>query len=181
MWARQQFYVPRGCHSAHLGISEGLKAGVTPIRAAVQQYTQRRDRSPASALGDGFHGDGIGFELLAGLWRSNRHLGWQGLSDFGFLRPLAALPIRQLKCFVQAPGIEEALEDAQVVARGVVEEWRHPVAGGMKQPAHPIKFSDNDIARMGAPLMGQDTDDVLTMLGYDQQQILALRTAGSVA
>jgi crotonobetainyl-CoA:carnitine CoA-transferase CaiB-like acyl-CoA transferase len=33
----------------------------------------------------------------------------------------------------------------------------------------------------GAPLFGEDTEDVLTELGYDMQQITELRTQGIVA
>src|SRR5262249_18480824 len=78
-------------------------------------------------------------------------------------------------------GLEEVFDDPQVRHRGM-----KALAGEIDgQPIYQIgigpKFSatPGSIRRLG-PTPGQDTDEVLTALGYTETQISALRAAGSV-
>jgi formyl-CoA transferase len=44
----------------------------------------------------------------------------------------------------------------------------------------PIKFSDFEPEIVGAPLLGEHTDHVLSELGYDEKQIADLHAKGVV-
>ena len=58
----------------------------------------------------------------------------------------------------------------------------HPVAGGVRRPRHPTRFSTTP-ARIGGPCptLGQHTDEVLAELGLDRDTIASLRTAKIVS
>jgi len=71
--------------------------------------------------------------------------------------------------------------DAQTLARGMVVDLQHPVAGATKALGVPIKFSDTpgDIRRP-APTLGQHTAEVLREHGFDDAEIEALVAEGAV-
>lgn len=74
-----------------------------------------------------------------------------------------------------------AYDDAQLTARGMVAEARHPEAGTLRQIVSPIRFGDAAPAALGpAPTVGQDTDQVLAELGHDAASIAALRADGVI-
>jgi len=58
--------------------------------------------------------------------------------------------------------IDMVMEDEQVLAREMIVEVEHPIAGKLKMPGIPIKMSDTpgDI-RMPAPLLGQHSRGIL--------------------
>ena len=76
----------------------------------------------------------------------------------------------------------EALSHPQVLARGMVVEVDHPVAGTVKALGCPVHFSVTPTAvDRAAPLLGEHTRQVLRDCGYDDAKIDAFVAEGSVA
>jgi crotonobetainyl-CoA:carnitine CoA-transferase CaiB-like acyl-CoA transferase len=75
----------------------------------------------------------------------------------------------------------EIVDNEQVVARGLIEEFDQPTVGRVRQPRPAAQFERN-VASIGgpAPLIGEHTRDVLTTLGYSAAQITALAEQGAV-
>lgn len=73
--------------------------------------------------------------------------------------------------------IDKVLEDPQVLAREMVVEVDHPVAGHLKMAGVPIKMSETQgSVRTHAPLLGQHTDEILKeLLGLKDEEIEALK------
>ncbi|GHF20635.1 hypothetical protein GCM10017044_14420 [Kordiimonas sediminis] len=62
--------------------------------------------------------------------------------------------------------IEQALEDPQVKARGMVIDMEHSTAGSIKGLANPLKFSETPIVYGKAPpTLGEDTDTLKKEFG----------------
>ena len=78
--------------------------------------------------------------------------------------------------------IDEVFSDTQVLARNMVVEVEHPELGSVPTVANPIKFSATPAAYLKAPpLLGEDTDDVLSrLLGIDKTRIADLKSRGVV-
>ncbi len=78
--------------------------------------------------------------------------------------------------------IEQVFEDPQVLARGMKIELDHPQAGSVPGIANPLKFSDTPVEyRKAPPVLGEDTEDVLTrVLGYSADKVAQLKTKGIV-
>ena len=73
--------------------------------------------------------------------------------------------------------------DPQAVARDMIVEVDHPIAGLVKTLGHPVKFSRTP-ARVAsaAPVLGQHTRDVLQEAGFDRDAIEQLiRTEAVIA
>jgi crotonobetainyl-CoA:carnitine CoA-transferase CaiB-like acyl-CoA transferase len=71
--------------------------------------------------------------------------------------------------------IDEVLADPQTLARGMVVEQDHPLAGRIRLPNLPFRFSDCDTAPRGpAPLLGQHNREVAAELGFSNTDIDAL-------
>ena len=73
--------------------------------------------------------------------------------------------------------VDKVLENPQVIARHMIEEVDHPVAGKTRIPGIPIKLSrtPGEIHK-AAPLLGADTEKLLgKYLGYDAEKIAELR------
>ena len=77
--------------------------------------------------------------------------------------------------------VNEMLEDPQALAREMIVETEHPVAGMTKALGLPVKFSETPggIERP-APLLGQHSAEVLAEGGYDQAAIDAMVASGAV-
>jgi len=74
-------------------------------------------------------------------------------------------------CFGPVNSIGEALQDPQIRARGLVVE-----DGGFTLIGSPIKLSDTPAIRPAKPAnLGEHTGAILEELGYDAQQVAALR------
>jgi len=70
----------------------------------------------------------------------------------------------------------EAAADPQVLENGYIVEIDHPHLGKIRVPGPPIQLSETPAyARGTAPELGQHTEEVLLLLGYDWEQIEGLR------
>lgn len=87
-------------------------------------------------------------------------------------------------CIEPVLGLDEALESELVRAREMVVAIDQP---GASEPVRllglPIKLdrTPGDPARAPGPALGEHTDAVLAELGYDAEQIAALRASGAIA
>ncbi len=73
--------------------------------------------------------------------------------------------------------IDKVMEDPQVLARNMIVEIDHPVAGHLKMAGVPIKMSETQgSVRTHAPLLGQHTEEILKeLLGMSTEEIDALK------
>ena len=77
--------------------------------------------------------------------------------------------------------LDEVLEDPQVKHRRMMVEVDDPVTGRVKQPGIAIKLSDTPgKVRTLAPRHGEHTEEILTDLGYGQEEIKELKDKGYV-
>jgi crotonobetainyl-CoA:carnitine CoA-transferase CaiB-like acyl-CoA transferase len=78
--------------------------------------------------------------------------------------------------------IAEALAHPQALARGMIVETAHPLAGTVKGLGLPIRFSGMEGASQSrpAPLFGQHTSEVLRQYGYTQEEIQRLQQEKAV-
>jgi len=77
--------------------------------------------------------------------------------------------------------IEQALEDEQVKARGIVVNVDHPVYGEIKQVASPISTEGSNKVMTPGPGLGEHTDDLLSdLLALNPIEIKRLRDQGAV-
>lgn len=93
---------------------------------------------------------------------------------------LAALDEHGVPC---APVLSraETLEHAQVLANDLIREYEHPGLGRVRQPRPAARFEGVHFDRQPlAPRLGQHNAEVLAELGYDAEQVVALRRAGVI-
>lgn len=78
--------------------------------------------------------------------------------------------------------IPAVFAEPQVVARGLVQEVAHPVAGTLRLLGAPFGLDGGPtVVRRAPPLFSEHTDEVLTELGYTPEQLADLRTSGVIA
>jgi CoA:oxalate CoA-transferase len=72
--------------------------------------------------------------------------------------------------------LDQMMEDPQVVARDMIVEKMHPIAGLLKFTGIPIKLSDTpgNIEHL-PPEVGEHTEEILKDLGYSNIQITEFR------
>ncbi len=76
--------------------------------------------------------------------------------------------------------MQEALDNKQIRARGMVVESEHPTFGRHKQFAPPFKLSEYDFAiERHAPARGAHSDELLREVGYSDAEIAAMRGSGA--
>ncbi|MSQ37468.1 MAG: CoA transferase [Chloroflexi bacterium] len=77
--------------------------------------------------------------------------------------------------------IDRVVKDPQVIARGMIAETEHPIAGRVGILGNPIKLSGNEDSYAPSPTYGEHTEEVLRdLLGYDPSTIRGLREAGAL-
>ena len=78
--------------------------------------------------------------------------------------------------------LDQVVAHPQVQARGAIVESAHPVAGAVRMAGPPVRFSETPgSVRLPAPLLGQDTAEVLReRLGMDDEEIARLREQGVI-
>ncbi|MGE3961225.1 MAG: CaiB/BaiF CoA transferase family protein [Dehalococcoidia bacterium] len=77
--------------------------------------------------------------------------------------------------------VEEAVEDPQALENGMIVELEHPLSGPQKQIAPMLRMSGTPLAIQGpSPILGADTEDVVTSAGYSADEIAKLRAAGII-
>ena len=75
--------------------------------------------------------------------------------------------------------MRQALEDAQVGARGMILEVAHPEFGTLREVASPIQTAGAVTHPAPAPRLGEHTDALLAgLLGYTPERIAALHASG---
>jgi CoA:oxalate CoA-transferase len=78
--------------------------------------------------------------------------------------------------------VGEAVDDEHIKAREMIIELDQPQYGKVRVAGCPIKFSATPIKTFKpAPLLGQDTEKVLSsLLKYNKKQIAQLKTEGVI-
>lgn len=79
--------------------------------------------------------------------------------------------------------MQDVFADAQVKAAGIVEQVRHGVLGEVSMVGSPVRLSahaDEQSVRTAAPLLGQDTLDVLRGFGVADDELQALQEGGVI-
>lgn len=78
--------------------------------------------------------------------------------------------------------IDKVVEDIQVLARDMIVEVQHPIAGSFKMPGIPIKLSETPgRIRTPSPTLGQHTYEILKeYLGLDDKAIEELAEEGAI-
>jgi formyl-CoA transferase/CoA:oxalate CoA-transferase len=77
--------------------------------------------------------------------------------------------------------VDEALADAQLAARGMIEHLTHPAAGPMAVLGVPVKLSGTPGAVTSPPpTLGQHTDEILREIGLSDAEIATMRASAVV-
>jgi formyl-CoA transferase len=73
--------------------------------------------------------------------------------------------------------MKEISEDQSLRATGTIVEVDHPKRGKYLSVGNPIKLSDSPTEVTRSPLLGEHTEEILTMLGYTKDQVAELKAA----
>ena len=78
--------------------------------------------------------------------------------------------------------IAEVFADPQVLARGMVTTWQHPLKPDLHLVSSPIKLGATPVRTdLPPPMLGQHTDEVLrNVLGYADARLAALKDKGVI-
>jgi len=77
--------------------------------------------------------------------------------------------------------VREVVESPQVQAREMIIEMDHPTAGKIKMAGSPIKASLTPVTvQCPPPLLGQDTEKILSQMGYGRDEIASFKTEGVI-
>jgi len=76
--------------------------------------------------------------------------------------------------------VDEVVADRHLAARGMFIELDHPLAGRIRVPNFPLKFSETPgVVKTAAPVLAQDSREVLMgMLGLSEERVTELVRAG---
>ena len=77
--------------------------------------------------------------------------------------------------------VPEAFDSEQLSARNMVVEVEDKALGTVKMPGFPIKISGaDDVPAGSAPLLGEDTEELLRAVGYASGEIAAMAEEGII-
>ena len=77
--------------------------------------------------------------------------------------------------------ISEVFQDPQIKHLGVLQEIHHSKMGSSTLVGNAVKLSDTPPQFIRpAPLLGEDTDEILAHLAYDKESIQSLRARGVI-
>ncbi|MFO8058568.1 MAG: CaiB/BaiF CoA-transferase family protein, partial [bacterium] len=77
--------------------------------------------------------------------------------------------------------VDEVPHDPHVAGREMIVEGPHPREGKVPQVAFPLKFSEAVPREPGpAPELGEHTDEILTSIGYNKDEIRIFREKGVI-
>jgi formyl-CoA transferase len=71
--------------------------------------------------------------------------------------------------------MKEIAEEPALRATGTVVEVDHPIRGKYLTVGNPIKLSDSPTEVIRSPLLGEHTDEILQELGFNVDELIALR------
>jgi crotonobetainyl-CoA:carnitine CoA-transferase CaiB-like acyl-CoA transferase len=74
--------------------------------------------------------------------------------------------------------VEEAVNDEQALARSMIVQLEHPALGMARSIGNPVKFSETPVSyRLPPPLLGEHTNEVLSRLGYSDEDLRDMSAA----
>jgi crotonobetainyl-CoA:carnitine CoA-transferase CaiB-like acyl-CoA transferase len=73
----------------------------------------------------------------------------------------------------------DALNEIELVERGLLAEYPHPVLGPVRAVGTPLRFEGYRPRYRPAPALGADEQELLASLGYDRATLEQLRAAGA--
>ncbi len=129
--------------------------------------------------------DDPAFDAQPGRWEGreliNRRLN-ELLSQNTSAHWLAKLEAQRIPCSA-VNSFSQALSDPQVLHRNMVVDLHHPEGGSTRGPGNPIKLSrSSEESFSAAPLLGSDTDSVMTeLLDMTMAEVQALKAQGAIA
>lgn len=76
---------------------------------------------------------------------------------------------------------EAALDDAHLLARGMIVELEHPAIGRYRSLGNPIHLSGAPVSyRRPAPMLGEHNEEILRALGYPAAEVARLKKDGVI-
>lgn len=140
-----------------------LKHDFFPILAERMGRAALADDPRFRTTRDRFHNREALLDILKRAFREKTNAEWTRLLQ-GFVP------------FAPVNTVAEAMEDPQVLAREMIVEVAHPVAGAMRLLAPPIRLPGTDLKFTRAPYLGEHTREVLgDLLGMGAPELADLR------